>query len=79
MLGNHTPCPWCGCRNSVLRIGLTSHIRCESCGARGPEKQTIHEAVESWESRDNIAHRTYRLVLAIGVVIVAAVVWGACR
>ena len=52
------PCPFCG--ESVLLSGVARDlydewspvlIRCETCGARGPYKETWDEADEAWNER----------------------------
>lgn len=48
------PCPFCGCGESHAAqsiSALTIHIECNSCGAAGPESESLVEAKEAWNRR----------------------------
>ena len=57
------PCPWCGhsgedyilptlANETDLKNNDIWQMRCEWCGARGPEESNPLEALKSWEERN---------------------------
>lgn len=51
------PCPFCGARPySHVVIADTGHrfIYCIECGAHGPHKYSMSDAVKGWEDRSNV-------------------------
>lgn len=47
------PCPFCGCCDGKIYTGPTGFpkIRCGECGATGPEKRTVSEALQAYANR----------------------------
>lgn len=48
------PCPWCKGKSLSTHGSSRAYIKCEGCGARGPEAFVIrpdHTAFSAWQAR----------------------------
>ena len=65
------PCPFCGSEVGLVGGGASNYVECDSddCGAFGPTKSTISEAVSAWNSASSPEATT---VLASGWCVLVA-------
>lgn len=45
------PCPFCGGTNAYYIYAPDCWVRCPDCGANGPERSSIEQAIEAWNWR----------------------------
>jgi len=45
------PCPFCGKKEHELWEDQEIYIRCQYCGARGPDADEVEHAVKEWNTR----------------------------